>query len=129
MKRVITYGTFDLIHYGHINLLERARKLGDYLVVGLSTNEFNEKKNKKCYFPYEERKRLLESIRFVDLVIPEKSWEQKKNDIELYQIDTFVMGNDWEGKFDELKELCEVVYLERTPEISTSKIKSELKIF
>lgn len=129
LKRVITYGTFDLIHYGHINLLERARKLGDYLVVGLSTNEFNEKKNKKCYFPYEERKRLLESIRFVDLVIPEKSWEQKKNDIELYQIDTFVMGNDWEGKFDELKELCEVVYLERTPEISTSKIKSELKIF
>lgn len=128
MKRVITYGTFDLIHYGHINLLERAKKMGDYLVVGLSTNEFNEVKNKKCYFSFEERKRLLEAIRYVDLVIPEESWEQKKDDIKLYQIDTFVMGNDWEGKFDELKDLCEVVYLDRTPEISTTKIKEELKI-
>lgn len=128
MKRVITYGTFDLIHYGHINLLERAKKLGDYLVVGLSTNEFNEIKNKKCYFSYEERKRLLEAIRYVDLVIPEESWEQKKKDIQLYQIDTFVMGNDWEGKFDNLKDICEVVYLDRTPEISTTKIKKELKI-
>lgn len=128
MKRVITYGTFDLIHYGHINLLKRAKKLGDYLVVGLSTNEFNEIKNKKCYFSYEERKRLLEAIRYVDLVIPEESWEQKKKDIQLYQIDTFVMGNDWEGKFDNLKDICEVVYLDRTPEISTTKIKKELKI-
>ena len=128
MKRVITYGTFDLIHYGHINLLERAKKMGDYLVVGLSTNEFNEVKNKKCYFSFEERKRLLEAIRYVDLVILEESWEQKKDDIKLYQIDTFVMGNDWEGKFDELKDLCEVVYLDRTPEISTTKIKEELKI-
>ena len=129
MKRIITYGTFDLIHYGHINLLERAKKMGDYLVVGLSTNEFNEVKNKKCYFSFEERKRLLEAIRYVDLVIPEESWEQKKDDIKLYQIDTFVMGNDWEGKFDELKDLCEVVYLDRTPEISTTKIKEELKIY
>lgn len=128
MKRIITYGTFDLIHYGHINLLERAKKLGDYLVVGLSTNEFNEIKNKKCYFSFEERKRLLEAIRYVDLVIPEESWEQKKKDIQLYQIDTFVMGNDWEGKFDDLKDICEVVYLDRTPEISTTKIKKELKI-
>lgn len=128
MKRVITYGTFDLIHYGHINLLERAKKIGDYLIVGLSTNEFNEIKNKKCYFSYEERKRLLEAIRYVDLVIPEESWEQKARDIQLYQIDTFVMGNDWEGKFDELKELCDVVYLRRTPEISTTKIKKELKL-
>ena len=128
MKRVITYGTFDLIHYGHINLLERAKKLGDYLVVGLSTNEFNEIKNKKCYFSFEERKRLLEAIRYVDLVIPEESWEQKKKDIQLYQVDTFVMGNDWEGKFDNLKDICEVVYLDRTPEISTTKIKKELKI-
>ena len=128
MKRVITYGTYDLIHYGHINLLERAKKLGDYLVVGLSTNEFNEIKNKKCYFSFEERKRLLEAIRYVDLVIPEESWEQKKKDIQLYQIDTFVMGNDWEGKFDNLKDICEVVYLDRTPEISTTKIKKELKI-
>ena len=129
MKRVITYGTFDLIHYGHINLLERARRLGDYLIVGLSTNEFNAIKNKKCYFSYEERKRLLEAIRYVDLVIPEEAWEQKASDIKLYQIDTFVIGDDWEGKFDELKSLCEGVYLNRTPEVSTTKIKSELKIF
>lgn len=129
MKRVITYGTFDLIHYGHINLLERARRLGDYLIVGLSTNEFNAIKNKKCYFSYEERKRLLEAIRYVDLVIPEEAWEQKVSDIKLYQIDTFVIGDDWEGKFDELKSLCEVVYLNRTPEVSTTKIKSELRIF
>ena len=129
MKRVITYGTFDLIHYGHINLLERARRLGDYLIVGLSTNEFNAIKNKKCYFSCEERKRLLEAIRYVDLVIPEEAWEQKASDIKLYQIDTFVIGDDWEGKFDELKSLCEVVYLNRTPEVSTTKIKSELKIF
>ena len=129
MKRVITYGTFDLIHYGHINLLERARRLGDYLIVGLSTNEFNAIKNKKCYFSYEERKRLLEAIRYVDLVIPEEAWEQKASDIKSYQIDTFVIGDDWEGKFDELKSLCEVVYLNRTPEVSTTKIKSELKIF
>ncbi|MCI8884521.1 MAG: glycerol-3-phosphate cytidylyltransferase [Dorea sp.] len=129
MKRVITYGTFDLIHYGHINLLERARRLGDYLIVGLSTNEFNAIKNKKCYFSYEERKRLLEAIRYVDLVIPEEAWEQKASDIKLYQIDTFVIGDDWEGKFDELKSLCEVVYLNRTPEVSTTKIKSELRIF
>ena len=129
MKRVITYGTFDLIHYGHINLLERARRLGDYLSVGLSTNEFNAIKNKKCYFSYEERKRLLEAIRYVDLVIPEEAWEQKASDIKLYQIDTFVIGDDWEGKFDELKSLCEVVYLNRTPEVSTTKIKSELRIF
>ena len=129
MKRVITYGTFDLIHYGHINLLERAKKLGDYLVVGLSTHEFNEQKNKKCYFSYEERKRLLEALRVVDLVIPEESWEQKRSDIQMYHIDTFVMGDDWKGKFDDLKDICEVVYLERTPEVSTTKIKTELKKF
>lgn len=129
MKRVITYGTFDLIHYGHINLLERAKKLGDYLVVWLSTNEFNEQKNKKCYFSYEERKRLLEALRVVDLVIPEESWEQKRSDIQMYHIDTFVMGDDWKGKFDDLKDICEVVYLERTPEVSTTKIKTELKKF
>ena len=127
MKRVITYGTFDLLHYGHINLLRRAKALGDYLIVALSTDEFNAKeKNKYCYFSYEQRKQLLESIRYVDLVIPEENWEQKRNDIKEYHIDTFVMGNDWEGKFDFLKDLCEVVYLERTPEISTTKIKTDL---
>ena len=128
MKRVITYGTFDLIHYGHINLLERAKKLGDYLVVGLSTNEFNEQKNKKCYFSYEERKRLLEALRVVDLVIPEESWEQKRSDIQMYHIDTFVMGDDWKGKFDFLKDYCEVVYLPRTEGISTTKIKNDLNM-
>lgn len=129
MRRIITYGTFDLLHYGHINLLERAKKQGDYLIVALSTNEFNEIKNKKCFFSYEERKRLVEAIRYVDLVIPEKNWEQKESDIKLYQVDALVMGDDWKGKFDYLKSLCEVIYLERTPEISTTKIKSELKLF
>lgn len=127
MKRVITYGTFDLLHYGHINLLRRAKAMGDYLIVVLSTDEFNWNcKQKKCYFSYEERKQLLEAIRYVDLVIPEESWEQKITDVQQYHVDTFVMGNDWEGKFDFLKEYCDVVYLSRTPEISSSKIKEEL---
>ena len=128
MRRVITYGTFDLLHYGHINLLRRAKQHGDYLIVALSTDEFNwNKKQKKCYFPYEERKRMLEAIRYVDLVIPEENWEQKKTDVAKYQIDTFVMGDDWAGKFDFLKEEgVEVVYLARTPEISTTQIKQEL---
>lgn len=129
MKRVITYGTFDLLHYGHINLLRRAKERGDYLIVALSTDEFNwSQKQKKCYFNYEQRKQLLEAIRYVDLVIPETCWEQKREDIHLYHVDTFVMGNDWEGKFDFLKEEgAEVVYLERTPDISTTTIKQELK--
>ena len=129
MKRVITYGTFDLLHYGHINLLRRAKELGDYLVVALSTDEFNwDQKGKKCYFSYEQRKQLLEAIRYVDLVIPEKNWEQKRTDIHDYHIDTFVIGNDWEGKFDFLKEEgAEVVYLERTPDISTTTIKQDMK--
>lgn len=127
MKRIITYGTFDLLHYGHINLLKRAKELGDYLVVGLSTDEFNlNEKNKKCYFSYEQRKQLLESIRYVDLVIPEEGWNQKLTDVDLYQIDTFVIGDDWKGKFDFLKEKCDVIYLPRTPEISTSQIKADL---
>lgn len=128
MKRVITYGTFDLLHYGHINLLQRAKSLGDYLIVELSTDEFNwNEKQKRCYFSYEKRKQLVESIRYVDLVIPEESWEQKISDIDLYKIDTFVMGDDWKGKFDFLKNNCEVVYLERTPEISTTQIKKDLE--
>lgn len=126
MKKVITYGTFDLLHYGHINLLKRAKSLGDYLVVAISTNEFNEIKGKKCYFSYEERKKLVESIRYVDLVIPEDSWDQKINDVKEFKVDTFVIGDDWKGKFDFLKEYCEVVYLPRTNEISTTKIKNEL---
>lgn len=128
MRRVITYGTFDLLHYGHINLLRRAKEYGDYLIVALSTDEFNWlSKEKKSYFDYNKRKLLLEAIRYVDLVIPEESWDQKRSDIKEYHVDTFVMGNDWEGKFDFLKDLCEVVYLPRTPEISTTKIKQELK--
>lgn len=128
MKRVITYGTFDLLHYGHINLLRRAKRQGDYLVVALSTDEFNLKsKNKDCYFSYQKRKSLLEAIRYVDLVIPENHWEQKEEDVKLYQIDKFVIGDDWKGKFDFLRESCEVVYLERTPEISTTQIKKDIK--
>ncbi|MCI8319145.1 MAG: glycerol-3-phosphate cytidylyltransferase [Lachnospiraceae bacterium] len=127
MKKVITYGTFDLLHYGHINLLRRAKELGDYLIVALSTDEFNwNSKSKKCYFSYEKRKQLLEAIRYVDLVIPEESWEQKLSDVKEFRVDTFVMGDDWEGKFDFLKEHCEVIYLSRTPDISTTQIKTNL---
>lgn len=128
MKRVITYGTFDLLHYGHINLLRRAKALGDYLILALSTDEFNwDSKNKKTYFSYEQRKQLLESIRYVDLVIPEENWNQKKNDMHEYHIDTFVMGDDWKGKFDFLRnEGVDVVYPPRTTEISSSKIKKDL---
>ena len=129
MKRVITYGTFDLLHYGHINLLKRAKQLGDYLIVVVSSDEFNLlQKNKICYFSYEHRKSLVESIRYVDLVIPENSWEQKRSDIKEYHIDTFVMGDDWDGKFDFLKSRCEVVYLPRTSGISTTKIKTDLSL-
>ncbi len=129
MKKVITYGTFDLLHYGHINLLQRAKALGDYLIVALSTDEFNSiEKQKITYFSFEERKRLLEAVRYVDLVIPERNWEQKVCDVKEFKVDTFVMGDDWQGKFDFLSEYCEVVYLERTPEISTTKIKRDLKI-
>lgn len=128
MKKVITYGTFDLLHYGHINLLRRAKSLGDYLIVGLSTDEFNNKeKNKECYFDFENRKLLLDAVRYVDLVVPEENWEQKIYDIQKYNIDVFVIGDDWKGKFDYLKDLgVEVVYLSRTKEISTSKIKNDL---
>lgn len=128
MKRVITYGTFDLLHYGHINLLRRAKALGDYLIVVISSDEFNwNDKHKKCYFTYEQRKALVEAIRYVDLVIPEESWSQKRTDMHEYHIDTFVMGDDWKGKFDFLKEEgVEVVYLPRTPEISSSQIKKDL---
>ncbi|PKR82510.1 glycerol-3-phosphate cytidylyltransferase [Heyndrickxia camelliae] len=126
MKKVITYGTFDLLHWGHINLLKRAKALGDYLIVAISSEEFNQLKGKKSYHSFEHRKLMLEAIRYVDEVIPEHNWEQKENDISKYNIDIFVMGNDWEGKFDSLKKLCEVVYLPRTEGISTSQIKGEL---
>lgn len=126
MKKVLTYGTFDLLHIGHINLLRRARELGDYLIVALSTDEFNALKGKKAYYPYEQRKAILEAIRYVDEVIPEHNWEQKVDDVLTHDVDVFVMGDDWEGKFDFLKEYCEVVYLPRTVGISTTKIKQDL---
>ena len=127
MKKVITYGTFDMLHYGHINLLRRAKELGDYLVVVMSTDEFNwNMKQKKCYFTYEERKIVLEAIKYVDEVLPENNWEQKISDVVDNDIDVFVMGDDWEGKFDFLKDYCEVVYLPRTEGISTTQIKDDL---
>lgn len=126
MKKVLTYGTFDLLHWGHINILKRAKERGDYLIVALSTDEFNLLKHKEAYHSYEERKMILEAIKYVDKVIPENHWEQKIEDVLKYQIDIFVMGDDWKGKFDFLKEYCEVIYLERTPGISTSKIKKDL---
>lgn len=125
MRKVITYGTFDLLHYGHINLLKRAKAQGDYLIVGLSTDDFNAIKGKTCYFSYSKRQLLVESIRYVDLVIPENSWDQKIDDIREYKIDLFVIGDDWEGKFDFLIPHCEVLYLKRTPEVSTTKIKND----
>ncbi len=128
MKKVITYGTFDMLHYGHLNLLRRARALGDYLIVALSSDSFNAIKNKQSFFHYEHRRQMLEAIRYVDLIIPENDWEQKREDIIKHNVNIFVMGNDWEGKFDFLKAICEVVYLERTPEISTTRIKNHLKI-
>ena len=130
MKRILTYGTFDLLHYGHIRILKRAKELGDYLVVALSTDEFNALKGKTSYHNYETRKKMLEAIRYVDLVIPENCWEQKVQDIQDYKIDTVVMGNDWadSDKFDYLKEYCEVKFLDRTPGISTTQIKQDLKL-
>ena len=128
LKKVITYGTYDLLHYGHVNLLRHAKEYGDYLIVALSTDEFNwNMKQKKSYFSYEERKHLVEAIRYVDLVIPENNWEQKISNIKEFKVDVFVIGDDWRGKFDFLKEYCEVVYLPRTPEISTIQIKENLK--
>ena len=126
MKKVITYGTYDVLHYGHINLLKRARALGDYLIVALSSDEFNAVKNKKSYYTYEQRKTILEACRYVDMVIPENNWEQKISDIKKYNADIFVMGDDWEGKFDFLKDYCEVVYLPRTPDVSSTQTKEHL---
>ncbi|QHA93641.1 glycerol-3-phosphate cytidylyltransferase [Bacillus sp. N1-1] len=126
MKKIITYGTFDLLHWGHLNLLKRAKDLGDYLIVAISSDEFNALKNKKSFHSFENRKYILEAVRYVDEVIAEENWEQKLSDIDLYDVDLFVMGDDWEGEFDFLKEKCEVVYLERTPGISTTQVKKEL---
>lgn len=129
IKRVLTYGTFDLLHWGHIRLLKRAKSHGDYLIVALSTEEFNALKGKKTYHNFETRKLMLEALRYVDLVIPENSWEQKADDVKNYFVDVVVMGHDWEGsvKFEYLREYCEVVYLPRTEGVSTTKIKRDLE--
>jgi glycerol-3-phosphate cytidylyltransferase len=126
MKKVITYGTFDLLHYGHINILKRAKQLGNYLIVAVSTDEFNKLKNKQSHFNYEQRRYILEAIKYVDEVIEENSWDQKVRDVIENNIDIFVMGDDWRGEFDFLEEFCEVVYLPRTEGISTTQIKNEL---
>ena len=128
MKRVLTYGTFDLLHFGHIEILRRAKELGDYLIVAVSTDEFNEIKGKKAYHNYETRKKMLEAIRYVDLVIPENDWKQKRNDVIDYKVDVVVMGSDWENNenFECLRDICEVIYLPRTEGISTTKIKKDL---
>lgn len=126
LKRVITYGTYDTLHHGHIRLLRRARALGDYLIVALSTDEFNSLKGKKSMFSWEDRKEDLEALRYVDLVIPENTWEQKSQDIQKYEIDIFAMGDDWVGEFDFLKEHCEVNYFPRTPSVSSTKIRNAM---
>ncbi len=125
-KRIITYGTFDILHRGHINLLRRAKALGDYLIVGLSSEDFNLVKQKNAYYPFADRRMIMESIRYVDKVIIEDNWEQKADDVVNYRADILVMGDDWAGKFDYLKNLCEVVYLPRTPSISSTQIKAEM---
>jgi|SRR5690554_1055887 len=129
MKTVITYGTFDLFHVGHVNILKRARALGDRLIVAVSTDEFNQDKGKMTLVPYEQRVAILEACRYADLVIPEATWDQKRQDIVEHQVDTFVMGNDWQNKFDDLNDLCQVVYLDRTKDISSTAIKQAVLVF
>jgi glycerol-3-phosphate cytidylyltransferase len=126
MKKVITYGTFDLIHHGHINILRRAKAMGDYLIVALSTDEFTAGKGKTTYYTYGERKQILEAIKYVDEVVPETCWEQKLDDVKKHGVAVFVIGDDWTGKFDFLKPHCKVVYLPRTEGISTTQIKNDL---
>ncbi|MCZ4351770.1 glycerol-3-phosphate cytidylyltransferase [Roseovarius aestuarii] len=126
MKTVLTYGTFDTLHYGHIRLFERAKALGDRLIVGLSTDAFNARKGKQSHFDYEERKKLLEAIRYIDLIIPEHNWNQKAEDVKTHKVDVFTMGDDWAGKFDFLSDYCEVIYLSRTPDVSSTMIKDNI---
>ena len=129
MKKIITYGTFDLFHIGHLRILKRVKDLGNHLTVAVSTDEFNAEKGKKTLIPYEQRKEIVENVKCVDLVIPETCWEQKIEDVKKYEIKIFAMGNDWEGKFDFLKEYCEVIYLPRTEDISSTEIKKQMDAF
>ena len=126
MKTIITYGTFDMFHIGHLNLLKRLKSMGDELIVAVSTDEFNAIKNKKTLIPYEQRADIVEAIKYVDKVIPEENWEQKITDVTTYNVSTFVIGDDWQGKFDFLKEYCEVEYLTRTEGVSTTMLKNTL---
>ena len=126
MKKVITYGTFDLFHIGHLNILKRAKELGDYLIVAVSSDEFNAVKGKKCKISAEDRMEIVKAIRYVDEVIPEVCWDQKRKDIIDNDVDIFVMGDDWKGKFDDLGDICQVVYLPRTEGISTTQLKEDL---
>jgi glycerol-3-phosphate cytidylyltransferase len=126
-RNILTYGTFDMFHIGHLKLLERLKELGNRLIVAVSTDEFNEIKGKKTIIPYAQRAEIVGAIKYVDMVIPENSWEQKVKDIKKYNIDIFAMGHDWEGKFDELTKYCDVIYLQRTEGISTTVLKEQLK--
>lgn len=130
MKKVLTYGTYDLLHYGHIRLLKRAKELGDYLIVAISSDEFNAIKGKKAYFDYNTRKEMLESIKYIDLIIPEYTWDQKRDDVIKYDVDIVAMGSDWENdsRFECLRDICDVVYLPRTDGISTTQIKKDLNL-
>lgn len=126
MKTVLTYGTFDLFHVGHVRLLKRLKALGDKLIVAVSSDEFNDLKGKKSFFSYEERAEILNACKYVDMVIPEYCWEQKEQDILKYNVNILGMGSDWDGKFDYLKEFCDVIYLTRTEDVSTTYIKKKL---
>lgn len=126
MKTIITYGTYDVLHKGHISLLRRAKEMGDVLIVGLSSDSFNTMKHKSALLNYQNRKIVLEAIRYVDRVVPETSWEQKIQDIKDYNVDIFVIGDDWEGHFDFLKPYCDVVYLPRTKGTSSTQIRAEI---
>jgi glycerol-3-phosphate cytidylyltransferase len=126
-KTVITYGTFDMFHVGHLNLINRASQLGNRLIVAVSTDRFNSEKGKRCLVPYSQRAEIVGAIKRVDLVIPEDGWAQKSEDISKYGVDVFVIGDDWAGRFDSLKSLCEVVYLPRTQNVSTTELKASLK--
>lgn len=121
--RIITYGTFDLFHIGHVRLLRRLADLGTELIVACSTDEFNELKGKKTAIPFEHRVEVLEACRYVSKVIPETGWAQKRSDMKEHNIDLFAMGDDWEGKFDDLQDLCDVIYLPRTENVSTTELK------
>lgn len=128
-KTILTYGTFDLFHNGHLKLLSRLKSLGDKLIVGVSTDEFNARKGKKTIIPFHDRIEIVKSIKYVDLAIPETDWDQKSRDIEFYDVDILGMGHDWEGKFNDLNSKCEIVYLPRTEGISSTKIKNSLSSF